>query len=312
MFKGGFFERLKQGLSKTREGFVQKVESLTKGYDRVTPEMLDELEETLIEADLGVKLSMDLMQRLKERLKEEGNRAERVRSLIAQLILETLQGKQAPLTAPGLGPTVYMVVGVNGSGKTTTIGKLAHRWKAEGHTVLLGAGDTFRAAAIDQLEIWARRAGVDIIKHQEGADPGAVAYDAVKAAISRGVDILILDTAGRLQTKTNLMQELAKVYRVVGRELGRPPDEVLLVIDATTGQNGLSQARHFKDATPVTGIALTKLDGTAKGGIVVSISAELEIPVKLVGVGETADDLREFEPDAFVQALFGEVDHPSA
>ena len=201
------------------------------------------------------------------------------------------------------GPRLYMVVGVNGAGKTTTIGKLAARFTAEGRKVLLGAGDTFRAAAIDQLAVWAERAGADMVRHQEGSDPAAVAYDTIQAARSRGSDVVIIDTAGRLQSKVNLMRELSKVYRVVEREWGGPPDELLLVIDATTGQNGLSQAKLFHEAVPLTGVVLTKLDGTAKGGIVLAIAAELGLPVKLIGIGEGIDDLRDFDADEFLRAI---------
>jgi len=273
---------------------------------KVDEELFEELEEALIQADCGVETSLFLVDRLRERAKEEKiTESEQLKDVLVEEIVELLQKNAASLKTPEERPYVLMVVGVNGAGKTTTIAKLAYRFKQEGARVLLAAGDTFRAGAIEQLEVWANRIGVELIKHQEGSDPAAVAYDAVNAAKARKSDVLILDTAGRLQTKVNLMSELSKVHRVVQRELGRDLDEILLVVDATTGQNALSQAKIFHEAVPLTGIALTKLDGTAKGGIVLALAHELELAVKLVGVGEQYEDLQDFDPNTFASALFG-------
>ncbi|MGI6641827.1 MAG: signal recognition particle-docking protein FtsY [Limnochordia bacterium] len=299
-----FFQRLKAGLSKTRQGFVDRVEQLVSGR-KVDEELFEDLEELLIQADCGVPTAMELVDRLRDRAKAEKiTEGDELKLLLKQEIREMLEQYAQPLKESSATPYVIMVVGVNGAGKTTTIGKLAYRFKQEGAKVLLAAGDTFRAAAIDQLKIWADRVGASFISHQEGADPAAVAYDAVNAARARGADVLILDTAGRLQTKANLMAELGKVYRVVERELGRELDEILLVVDATTGQNALSQGKLFGEAVPLTGIALTKLDGTAKGGIILALGNELKLPVKLIGVGEKYTDLRDFDPAEFAQALF--------
>ena len=302
--KQSFFQRLKTGLSKTRQGFVEKVEQLVTGR-KVDEELFEELEELLIQADVGVPTAVELVDRLRDRASEEKiTEGDALKNLLCDEITAMLKENAEPLKDAGETPYVIMVVGVNGAGKTTTIGKLAYRFKQEGARVLLGAGDTFRAAAIDQLKVWADRVGVDFISHQEGSDPAAVAFDAVNAARSRGCDVLILDTAGRLQTKSNLMAELGKVHRVVQRELGRDVDEVLLVVDATTGQNALSQGRLFSEAVPLTGVVLTKLDGTAKGGIVLALGRELNLPVKLIGVGEKYTDLRDFDPEEFARALF--------
>lgn len=299
-----FFQRLKTGLSKTRKGFVDRVEQLVTGR-KVDEELFEELEELLIQADVGVPTAVELVDRLRDRAEQEKiTEGEALKNLLSDEITTMLKENAEPLKDAVETPYVIMVVGVNGAGKTTTIGKLAYRFKQEGAKVLLGAGDTFRAAAIDQLKIWADRVGVDFISHQEGSDPAAVAYDAVNAARARGCDVLILDTAGRLQTKSNLMAELGKVHRVVQRELGRDVDEVLLVVDATTGQNALSQGRQFSEAVPLTGVVLTKLDGTAKGGIVLALGRELNLPVKLIGVGEQYTDLRDFDPEEFSRALF--------
>ena len=271
----GFFQKLVSGLEKTKQGFVDKVEQIMTGR-KVDEELFEELEEALIQADCGVETSLFLVDRLRERAKEEKiTESEQLKDVLVEEIVELLQKNAASLKTPEERPYVLMVVGVNGAGKTTTIAKLAYRFKQEGARVLLAAGDTFRAGAIEQLEVWANRIGVELIKHQEGSDPAAVAYDAVNAAKARKSDVLILDTAGRLQTKVNLMSELSKVHRVVQRELGRDLDEILLVVDATTGQNALSQAKIFHEAVPLTGIALTKLDGTAKGGIVLALAHEL-------------------------------------
>ncbi len=302
--KPELFSRLKQGLTKTRDGLVGKIEQLLKGRT-ISDELFEELEEVLILADVGVHTTMDLSEKLRTRVQEEKiTDSSEIYRLLKEEISAMLSKDYQPLKLSQSKPSGIMVIGVNGAGKTTTIGKLAYRFQQEGHKVVLGAGDTFRAAAIDQLRVWAQRVDVDLISHQEGSDPGAVAFDTVAAAKARNVDVFILDTAGRLQTKTNLMAELAKVHRVVTKELGRPLDEVLLVVDATTGQNALSQAKLFSEAAPVTGIALTKLDGTAKGGIVLALANELRIPVKLVGVGEQLTDLQDFDPKDFTDALF--------
>lgn len=305
MSKMSFLDRLKQGLRKTREGFVGRLEALLKGKTTVDRELLDELEELLIEADLGVGVVTEMIENLQERVSEGRVREpEGVKELLKQELLSLVGEGAVPLRAEKGTVTVIMVVGVNGTGKTTTVGKLAAMLRSNGSKVLIAAADTFRAAAIEQLEVWARRSGAEVIKQQQGSDPAAVVYDAVAAAKSRRVDYLLVDTAGRLHTKVNLMEELKKIKRVVGREIEGAPHEVLLVIDATTGQNGISQARLFKEAVEVTGIVLTKLDGTAKGGIAVSIGKELGIPVRFIGVGEAAEDLREFDPRLFVDALF--------
>lgn len=301
----GLFQRLQAGLSKTRKNFVDKFEALFSGRT-VDEELMEELEDLLIQADVGVNTTLKLMERLRAAVKEEKiTAADALQSVLQREVSQLLSSHDAALRLGEKKPAVIMVVGVNGAGKTTTIGKLAHRLQAEGASVLLGAGDTFRAAAIDQLQIWGERVQVDVIAHTEGSDPAAVAFDAVAAAKARGTDVLILDTAGRLQTKTNLMRELGKVHRVLQRELDHAIDEVLLVLDATTGQNAMSQAKLFSESVPVTGIALTKLDGTAKGGIVLAIADELNLPVKLIGVGEQYDDLQDFDAAEFSQALFG-------
>lgn len=302
--KVGLFARLKRGLAKTRTGFVGKMDQLF-ARSEIDEDVFEELEALMVQADMGVHTTLKLIDRLRDAVKERRLRhAEELRPVLAEFIEEILSDHSGRLALREDGPTVYLVVGVNGAGKTTTIGKLAHRFKQDGKKVLLGAADTFRAAAIEQLEVWAQRAGVDTIKHQEGSDPAAVAFDSIQAGKARNADVIIIDTAGRLQNKTNLMKELSKVHRVVERELGRPADEVLLVVDATTGQNALSQARLFGEAVPITAVALTKLDGTAKGGIVVAIADELGLPIKLIGIGEGYDDLRDFDPHDFVAALF--------
>lgn len=304
--KKSWFGRLREGLTKTRASLVSKVkETLSRG-GQIDEALFEELEEILIQADVGVDTSLELIEEVRQKVKERRiKEAQEVQPLLAEGMKALLEG--APLTlepAVSGSPLTYIVVGVNGAGKTTTVGKLAARFRAQGRQVLIGAGDTFRAAAIDQLRVWAERAHADIIAQQPGSDPAAVAYDAVQAAKARGVDVLILDTAGRLQTKVNLMQELGKVYRVVVRELGRDPDESLLVVDGTTGQNALSQGRIFSETVPLTGVVLTKLDGTAKGGVVLSVRRQLGLPVKLIGIGEGIDDLRDFDPESFVDALF--------
>ncbi len=289
--ESGFFKKLVSGLEKTKQNLVSKVEQITSGR-RVDESLFEELEEVLIEADCGVATAMFLVDQLRERAREEKiTEAEELRRVLQEEMVALLEKNAAPLKTPAEKPYVIMVVGVNGAGKTTTIAKLAYRFQQENAKVLLAAGDTFRAGAIEQLGVWANRLGVELIAHQEGSDPAAVAYDAINAAKARDSDVLIIDTAGRLQTKVNLMSELSKIHRVVKRELGRDLDEVLLVVDATTGQNALSQGKIFQEAVPLSGIALTKLDGTAKGGIVLALASELELAVKLVGVGEQYEDL---------------------
>lgn len=302
--KQGLFSRLKSGLSKTRDGFINQVSSLFASYGRIDDELFEELEEILIQADVGVRTTIQLVEELKERVEEEGiKEPEKLNELFREQLTELLKAEYTRLElADGLN--ILMVVGVNGVGKTTTIAKIAQRYKNEGKSVLLAAGDTFRAAAIDQLRVWSERIGVSLIAQQEGADAAAVAYDAVQAAKARDVDLLIVDTAGRLHTQKNLMEELKKVKRVIEREGEGSNIQVLLVLDATTGQNAINQARLFHEAINVDGIALTKLDGTAKGGIVVAIKNELGIPIKLIGVGEAAEDLQDFKAEDFVKALF--------
>jgi len=303
--RASFLDKLKHGLRRTREGLVGRLEGILKGAKTVDEAFFDELEELLIEADLGVSVATEIVENLRKRVHSERlTNPDEVKGLLKQELISLVGEHPVPLNVGQNTVTVIMVVGVNGTGKTTTVGKLAAMLRSRGSKVMIAAADTFRAAAIEQLEVWARRAEVEIVRQQQGSDPAAVVYDAVAAAKSRGVDCLLVDTAGRLHTKTNLMEELKKIKRVVGRAIEGAPHEVLLVIDATTGQNGISQARLFKDAVDVTGIVLTKLDGTAKGGIVVSIGKELGIPVKLIGVGESIEDLREFDPRLFVEALF--------
>ncbi|MBM7867050.1 signal recognition particle-docking protein FtsY [Heliomicrobium gestii] len=301
----GFFSRLKEGLTRTRQNLVDKVEALVTGRPKIDEELFEELEEALISADVGAETSLDLVERLRRTVKEQKiSDPSRIKDLLQEEVARIL-GDQAQTVALDHQPTVVLIVGVNGVGKTTTIAKLAHRWKQEGRKVLLAAGDTFRAAAIDQLEIWGQRVGVEVIRHQEGADPSAVAFDAVQAAKSRGVDLLIIDTAGRLHNKSHLMNELSKINRVLDRALPGAPHETLLVLDATTGQNAVSQARLFSEAVGLTGLVLTKLDGTAKGGVILAIAAEMQAPVKFIGIGEKMDDLRDFDPPEFARALFG-------
>ncbi|WP_010282507.1 signal recognition particle-docking protein FtsY [Bacillus timonensis] len=304
-------EKFKDGLSKTRNSFSERVNDLVARYRKVDEDFFEELEEILIAADVGVSTVMELIDELKMEVKRRNIQdTKEVQSVISEKLVQIYQGgeeKSPKLNIQEDGLTVILVVGVNGVGKTTSIGKIANRLKNEGKSVLLAAGDTFRAGAIQQLEVWGDRVGVDVIKQSEGSDPAAVMYDAVQAAKSRNVDVLICDTAGRLQNKVNLMKELEKVKRVIERELPGAPHEVLLVLDATTGQNALTQAKTFSAATDVTGIVLTKLDGTAKGGIVLAIRNELNIPVKLVGLGEKVDDLQEFDAKNYVYGLFADL-----
>lgn len=293
------FERLKTGLSKTHNSIANKIDGFfSSGASR--EELAEMLEETLITADVGVRTSGIIVGDMKNKLK--GYDADGLKVYLREVVYNILKDCQRPLEITAK-PFVIMALGVNGVGKTTTIGKLAARWTSEGKTVLLAAGDTFRAAAIEQLEVWAKKTGCDIIKQEQGSDPAAVAFDSIRAAVARKVDIVILDTAGRLHTKVNLMEELKKVKRVIARELPSAPHEVLLVLDAATGQNALTQARIFNEAVGLTGIALTKLDGTAKGGIIVAIASELKIPIRFIGVGEGVEDLREFNAREFVEAM---------
>jgi fused signal recognition particle receptor len=306
MAVGAFFQRLKEGLTKSRETWVQKIGTIfqNRQWDENS---LGEMEESLITADVGVKATDKLMQAL--RRQSPGETEDLTQDMSAKLqtaMVEMLRGsvatpRRAPLSAR---PWVIIFLGVNGVGKTTTIGKLAAQYRNDGKKVLMVAGDTFRAAAIEQLDAWGKRVGVDVVKHKAGADPSAVVFDGMQAAKSRNVDVLLIDTAGRLHTKVHLIEELKKIRRVITRELPDAPHETLLVLDATTGQNGLQQARVFKEATDITGIVLTKLDGTAKGGVIISIQEELGVPVQFIGVGEDVEDLQPFEAESFVQALF--------
>ncbi len=301
----GIFSKIKEGLSKTREGFSSKMDRLFSGLKKVDEETYEELEEILISADIGVDVSMKIVDDLRNEVKENKIKdPQEIYELLKDKLVDVMGRDLEPLYEDPDNPTVILVVGVNGGGKTTTVGKLAKNLKDSGNKVILAAADTFRAAAIDQLAAWGSRVGVDVIKHQEGSDPAAVVYDAISAARSRNTDYLICDTAGRLHTKKNLMQELAKIRKVIDREIPGAPQEVLLVLDATTGQNAIKQAEVFLEATSVTGICLTKLDGTAKGGVVIATKEELGIPVKYIGVGEKVDDLQEFDPKKFVDALF--------
>ncbi|WP_100404508.1 signal recognition particle-docking protein FtsY [Bacillus solitudinis] len=303
-------EKFKTGLEKTRDSFVGRMNELVYKYRTVDEDFFEELEEILISADVGVTTVMELIDDLKDEVRLRNIKDTKViQPVISEKLAELLQkkGDDVSLNIQAEGMTVILFVGVNGVGKTTTIGKLAHKLKQEGKSVLLAAGDTFRAGAIEQLEVWGERVGVDVIKHQAGSDPAAVMFDALQAAKSRQVDVLLCDTAGRLQNKVNLMNELEKVKRVIEREVPTAPHEVLLVLDATTGQNAMSQAKTFGQSTDVTGIVLTKLDGTAKGGIVLAIRHELDIPVKFVGLGEKMDDLQEFDAEQFVYGLFKDV-----
>lgn len=295
------------GLLKTRTSLLEKIGNLLSRKSSIDPELLDEMEEILIQADVGVQTTMLMMSKIRERVKQENleSSPESIIRLLKEEMLSILGTETECIDVSSSKPFVIMVLGVNGTGKTTTIAKLAARFSKEGKKVILAAGDTFRAAAVDQLEIWSQRVGkIDLIKHQEGSDPSAVAFDAIQAGIARGADVVIIDTAGRLHTKRNLMEELKKMKRVADKALPGAPHEILLVIDATTGQNALSQVRQFKEAVDVTGIALTKLDGTAKGGIIIAIKSEFGIPVKVVGVGEKLTDLEDFSPKDFVDALF--------
>lgn len=303
--RSGFFERLKQGLSKTSATLVGGIDRLLLGKKEIDADTLEELEEVLISADIGVTTTVELVRRLEQRLKrDELKDGDALRKALKEDILTMIAPYAVPLDPNRQTPFVILVIGVNGVGKTTTIGKLASRYSLEGKKVLIVAGDTFRAAAAGQLAVWAERAGVDIVRHKEGADPSAVVFDGCKAAMARKADIMIVDTAGRLHTKVNLMEELKKICRIISREMPGAPHETLLVLDAGTGQNAISQAKVFKEASAVSGIALTKLDGTAKGGVVIAVCSELKLPLRFIGIGESIEDLRDFEPKQFVEALF--------
>ena len=301
----GFFERLKQGLKKTKESILGQVNNIFKSFSKVDEDMLEELEEVLIASDVGVGVTSDIIEKLREAIKEKHISEPEIARTELMSILENVIGDNEGLKL-STKPSVIFVIGVNGVGKTTSIAKLAHKLKSEGKTVALAAADTFRAAAIDQLEIWAQRVGVPVIKHSEGSDPAAVVFDAASYVKSHGTDVLIVDTAGRLHVKKNLMDELAKIARVLDRELPGCDRENLLVLDAVTGQNAINQAKEFTRAANITGIILTKLDGTAKGGVIISVKTELGIPVKFIGVGEQMDDLQEFDRASFIDALFSE------
>lgn len=301
--KKGFFKRLKKGLSKTREILTTDIDELFAAKRTVDDEFLEELEELLITSDIGIQTTMELMAGISKKASKITD-ADALKAALKEEIVAQLNGYAGKSEKPLAKPHIILVLGVNGVGKTTTIGKLAAKFAEDGKKVLIAAADTFRAAAIEQLTIWAERSNADIVKHKEKADPSAVVFDCIDAALARGIDIVLIDTAGRLHTQVNLMEELKKIKRTITKKLPDAPHEILLVLDATTGQNALSQAKLFNDALGVTGIALTKLDGTAKGGIVVSICGSLDIPLEYIGVGEKIDDLQEFDPEGFVDAIF--------
>lgn len=298
-----FFDRIKKGLEKTKKGLIKNIESIVIGYAQIDEEFLEDLEMILLSGDLGVRTTEYLMRQIRRGVKEGLiNNTNEVMPFIEKTMINLLNENDK--TEEIHTPEVYLIVGVNGVGKTTTIGKLSHQMQKEGKKVLLAAADTYRAAASEQLTIWAKRTGADIVKHAEGADPAAVAFDALTAAKARGMDVVLVDTAGRIQTRVNLMNELAKINKVMKKIIPDAPHQTLLVLDATTGQNAVSQAKHFKEVVDITGIVLTKLDGTAKGGVVLSIHEELKVPVKWIGLGEREDDLQEFDAELFVKALF--------
>ena len=302
--ESGFFSRLKSGLAKTRSSLAGGFDNIVHGKAKVGPELLEELEETLLIADVGMQATSYILEHLKSEVSE--NRIRENKEVLEQLkqrMIHVLSQNHKPLTLSENRPFVVLVVGVNGSGKTTTIGKLARKWKQEGKKVLLAAGDTFRAAAIEQLQLWAERSDIPCVTQKSGTDPSAVAYDAVQAGITNNMDIVIIDTAGRLQTNINLMEELKKIKRVIGKVLPGAPHETLLVLDGTIGQNSISQARLFNEAMEVDGLIMTKLDGTGKGGVLFNMAKELKLPIRFVGVGEGPEDLQEFIPEKFVEAL---------
>jgi fused signal recognition particle receptor len=303
--KVSFFSKLKDGLFKTRKNITEKINDVLVSFKAVDEDLFDELEEILITSDVGVETTMRILDNLRLKVKQQNVKDPmQIKGLLKEEMLEILGTSTEAIGTHS--PEVILIIGVNGVGKTTSIGKISSKLKKSGKKVLIAAAETFRAAAIDQLEVWGKRAGVDVIKHQEGSDPAAVIFDAISAAKSRKVDVLICDTAGRLHNKKNLMEELRKIFKVIDRDYPEAHKEVMLVLDATTGQNAISQAKVFKEVADITGIILTKLDGTAKGGIVIGIKSELDIPVKLIGVGEKVNDLQEFVPEDFVNALFAE------
>ena len=303
----GLIARLREGLTKTRSGFTGRLDQLLFGKKEISEDLLEGLEEVLFTSDLGVATTQELIRLVQEGVaRKELVQPEKLRAALKEHIRTFLNVPDVAQRTPNAGePYVIMIIGVNGVGKTTTIGKLGHQLKAQGNSVMFVAADTFRAAAVEQLEIWAQRVGADLVKQKPGADPSAVVFDALASALSKQINVVLIDTAGRLHTKVNLMEELEKIYRVAGRKLPGAPHEVWLVLDATTGQNAIAQAELFHKAIGVTGIVLTKLDGTAKGGIVVGISHQLKVPIKFIGIGETVDDLRPFDASDFVEAIFG-------
>lgn len=303
----GLFSKIKEGLRKTKESMISGMQRVVNSFTKIDEDLFEQLEETMIMSDMGVETSVEICEKLRKRVKERGvTDPAKIMELIQEIISE-MMGEDVALDL-STTPSIILVIGVNGAGKTTTIGKLCHQYKQQGKKVLVAAADTFRAAAIDQLEVWTQRAGVDLVKHAEGSDPAAVVFDAVTAAKARKTDVLICDTAGRLHNKKNLMEELRKINRIISQQAEGCAVETLLVLDATTGQNAVNQARLFNEVADITGIVLTKLDGTAKGGIVISIKNELGIPVKLIGVGEQIDDLQPFDSRSFVTALFERTD----
>lgn len=302
---GGLFEKLKSGLAKTRDNLTDKVNEILNLAVTIDEDLYEELEEMLITSDIGVETSMEIIEGLRKKIREEKiNDPSKIKPVLKSVITEMMKENEKVNEREVTFPKVMLIIGVNGVGKTTSIGKIASKYKQEGRKVLLAAADTFRAAAIDQLEVWSNRASVDIVRHQEGSDPAAVVFDAIQASKARKIDVLICDTAGRLHNKKNLMDELGKINRIIDKEYNEVKKETLLVLDATTGQNAVIQAKQFMEVCPVDGIILTKLDGTAKGGVVISINKELKIPVKYIGVGEAIEDLQEFNAEEFVEALF--------
>ncbi|ABK60876.1 MULTISPECIES: signal recognition particle-docking protein FtsY [Clostridium] len=300
---GNLFNKLKDGLSKTKNNFTEKVSEVLNLAVKIDEDLFEELEEILITADIGVDTSLDVIERVRVKVKERRiTDPKEVYTCLKEVLMEILNEDNKE--EENITPKTVLVIGVNGAGKTTSIGKMSHRLKEDGYKVLMAAADTFRAAAIDQLEVWSNRAGVDIIRHQEGSDPASVVFDAIQAAKARKTDVLICDTAGRLHNKKNLMNELEKINRIIDREYGESKKETLLVLDGTTGQNALQQAKQFAEVCPIDGIVITKLDGTAKGGVIIAIKHQLNIPVKFIGVGEGIDDLQEFDAESFVEALF--------
>ncbi|RKD27811.1 signal recognition particle-docking protein FtsY [Caminicella sporogenes DSM 14501] len=305
--KLSFFSRLKKGLLKTRQGITEKIDTLLKSYKKIDEEFLEELEEILIMSDVGMDTTLKIMDKLREKINDRKiSETSEVKEVLKEVMIEFLTTSKDSSLNISPSPAIILVIGVNGVGKTTSIGKIAYNLKSQGKKVLLAAGDTFRAAAIDQLKVWGERIGVNVVHQSEGSDPGAVVFDAIQAAKARKIDVLICDTAGRLHNKKNLMNELSKIFKIIDREYPEAKREVLLVLDATTGQNAIQQAKTFKEAANITGIVLTKLDGTAKGGVILGITSELDVPVKLIGIGEGKEDLQPFEPEEFIEALLSE------